>query len=184
MIRFDPAQALLLVIDLQEKLLPAIADGERVVKRCATLIRAARVLEMPIVWSEQYVKGLGATVQPIAEAIGDAARPIEKMTFGCLASPPLAEAARATGRRQLVLCGIETHVCVLQTALEALDAGWQVFVVEDAVGSRRLSDGDVALRRMTQAGVVPASVEMLVMEGLRQAGTDAFKAVLPMLKAL
>jgi nicotinamidase-related amidase len=180
--RFDPSNALLLVVDLQEKLLPAIDGGERVVGRCATMIRAARLIGIPIVWTEQYRKGLGGTVAAIVEAIGEAAAPMEKMTFGCLSCEAVREAVRLDGRKQIVLVGIEAHVCVLQTALEAIEGGWRVFAAEDAVGSRRASDRETALRRMTQAGVVPATVEMLLMEGLREAGTAEFKSALSLLK--
>jgi nicotinamidase-related amidase len=183
-IRFDPSDALLLVVDLQEKLLPAIAEQERVTRRCETMIRAARLLNVPIVWTEQYRKGLGPTVGSIAGAIGETARPIEKMTFGCLACDAANEAVRQTGRRQIVLIGIESHVCVLQTALHALAEGYTVFIAEDAVGSRRPSDRESALRRMAQSGTIPASVEMLIMEGLREAGAETFKAALSLLKDL
>jgi nicotinamidase-related amidase len=183
-ILLDPSQAMLLVIDMQERLMPAIADGERVLARAATMAQAARLLGLPVVLSEQYRKGLGPTVAPLVEALGAGIEPIEKITFGCMGSPELRQALAATGRRQMILCGVETHVCVLRTALEALAEGWQVFLAEDAVGSRRLADRQSALARLAQAGVVPASVEMLVMEALGRAGTEAFKAVQPLVRPL
>lgn len=181
-IQLNPDQSLLMVVDLQERLLPLIDRREAVLKRAAALIRATRILGWPIVWTEQYRKGLGATDPSIVEAIGEAAQPLEKVAFGCLDDAAIAETVRAAGRSQLILCGIETHVCILQTTLRALDNDREVFLAEDAIGSRRPTDRETALRRLTQAGAVPATVEMLIMEGLRVAGGEKFKAILPLLK--
>jgi len=162
--------------------MPTIDERERVVRRCVRLIRGARILGVPILWTEQYRKGLGPTVPEIVEAIGDAAAPMEKMHFGCLDDEAVRGRVEATRRRTLALCGIEAHVCIMNTALRALEDGMRVAVAEDAVGSRRASDRETALRRMTQAGVIPATVEMLLMEWMRESGTPRFKKVLPLLK--
>lgn len=186
-IQLDPGRALLVVVDLQERLLPAIAESGRVVTRSVVLIRAARALGIPLLWTEQYKKGLGETVPEVVEAIGDAARPMEKVAFGCLGDAGFAQAAseqQKAGRGQMILVGIETHVCVLQTALKALAEGWTVYLAEDALGSRRASDRETALRRLTQAGAVPATVEMLIMEALGVAQGEKFKAILPLLKEI
>jgi nicotinamidase-related amidase len=180
--QLDPAQALLVVIDLQKKILPHIHRWEQVVKRTCLFIHAAKIIGIPILWSEQYRKGLGGTVEEIAEVIGDSALPMGKMAFGCLCDDAINEAAIGSGCRQLILCGIESHVCVLQTALKALEEDWDVFLLEDAVSSRHESDHETALKRMVQAGAVPATVEMLIMESLVIAGGERFKAILPMLK--
>lgn len=181
--RLSVQNALLMVVDLQDRLLPAIHDNQAVLGRSGIMIKAARVLDIPIIWTEQYRRGLGPTNPAIAEAIGDAAEPMEKMAFGCLGDAAIAEAVRASGRTQLILIGIETHVCIMQTALAALEDGLQVFLAEDAISSRRASDRETALRRMAQAGAIPASVEMLIMELLVVAGGEKFKAILPLLKA-
>jgi nicotinamidase-related amidase len=181
-IQLHPENALLMVVDLQERLLPAIHENEKILRRGEVLIRAARILNIPILWTEQYRKGLGPTDPLIAAALEGTARPLEKMAFGCFNDEAILRAAQATEREQLILCGIETHVCILQTALAALDDDWDVFVAEDAVSSRRPADRDAALRRMTQAGAVPATAEMLIMEALGEAGGPAFKAILPLLK--
>ena len=116
---FSPSQAILVVVDMQEKLLPTIHEQERVASRAAILIKAARLLEVPILWAEQYRKGLGPTVPIIAEAIGEATTPFEKLHFGCLGDPAIAARAHqmrsqsTPGGRQMILCGIETHVCLL-----------------------------------------------------------------------
>jgi len=184
-IQFKPDQAILMVVDMQEKLLPFIHEKDRVLARAAVLIRAARILDLPIVWTEQYRKGLGLSVPRIVEAIGDAVQPREKLAFGCLGDEAICGVAARyaeAGRRQIVLCGIETHVCILQTALKGIEDGFTVFLAEDATGSRRAGDRDSALRRLAQAGAVPASVEMLIMEALGVAGGDKFKAILPLLR--
>ncbi len=176
-------QALLVVIDLQERLLAAIEDHERVVGRAVLLAKAARLLEIPILWTEQNSARLGPTHPNVVEAIGEAARPLEKLRFGCLDDQGFFDAAAASGRTQMILCGIEAHVCVLQSALRAVNTGWGVFIPEDAVGSRRAWDLHVALARLSQAGAVPATAEMLVMEALGGADDPAFKQILPLLKA-
>lgn len=183
-IQLHPEAAVLVVVDLQERLLPAIAERERVVARSRVMIQAARALGIPILWTEQYKRGLGETVPEIREAIGDAAAPLEKLAFGCLGDPAFAAAAQAGGRSQMILVGIEAHVCVLQTALAARAAGWTVFIAEDALGSRRMSDRATALARLAQAGCVPATVEMLIMEALGVAGGEKFKAILPLVKEI
>ena len=182
--RLDHERALLMVIDLQEKLLPGIPDAERLLRRVEVLIRAFRILGIPILVTEQNPERLGATNPKILEAVGEGTAPIGKLTFGCLACEEVAEAAYATERDQLILCGIETHVCILQTALQGMDEEWDVFLAVDAIASRRPADHETALRRLEQAGAVPASVEMLIMEALSRAGTEQFKAILPLVKEL
>ncbi len=181
-VKLNPNDALLMVVDLQERLLPSIHDREEIVRRAVVMIRAARILELPIIWTQQYRKGLGSTEAAIVEAIGDAAEPIEKLAFGCLGDEDVAAAVKALGRSQLILCGIEAHVCILQTALRGIELGWEVFLAEDAIGSRRPSDRETGLRRLMQAGAIPATVEMLIMEALGVAGGGGFKAILPLLK--
>lgn len=177
------AQALLLVIDLQEKLLPHIHQRDHLLARARLMLQAAAHLRLPLLLSEQYKKGLGETVPEILECLPAATPALEKRAFGCFGDPALAAAIQATGRRQLILVGIETHVCVLQTALAALSEGYDVFLPHDALGSRRPHDHAAGLSRMQQAGAIPASVEMLIMEALGMAGGDAFKAILPLLKS-
>lgn len=173
---------MLVVVDVQDRLLPAIHEGARVVAESRKLILGARALGVPILWSEQYRKGLGGTNEAIVEAIGDAAEPMEKMTFGCLADDAQRAAVEATGRRTLVLCGMEAHVCVMQTAVHALDLGMRVVLPRDAVGSRRASDAEAGIARMERSGVVPATVESLLMEWTGRAGTDEFKKILAIIK--
>lgn len=173
---------LLMVVDIQERLLPSIHDHERVNRQAVKLIEGAKILGVPIVWTEQYKKGLGESTSEIRDAIGDAAKPLEKMTFGCLADEGIAAEVKRQNRKSVILCGIETHICVMQTAFSALDEGLTVALAEDAVSSRRASDHETGVARMRAAGVVPATVEMLFMEWMGIAGTDTFKQMLPLLK--
>ena len=174
-------QTALLVLDLQEKLMPRIEDGEHVLDQAAKLIRGCTILGVPMLATEQYPDGLGPTVESIRTALPEAALRTVKMRFsGCVD-----EVRRQLDRwrRPVVLiCGVETHVCVLQTALDLLESGYTPVVVGDAVGSRRARDDALAMQRMTAAGVVPASVEMALLEMTHEAGTERFRAILPLIR--
>ncbi len=178
----DKDDCVLMVVDIQERLLPSICEHERVSTQSAKLIEGAKILGVPIIWTEQYKKGLGDTTPEIKQAIGDAAKPLEKMTFGCLTDPHIKQRFDELRRRTVILCGIEAHVCVLQTAMVALDEGLRVALAEDAVSSRKPSDRAAGIARMYKEGVIPATVEMLLMEWMQIAGTETFKKVLPLLK--
>ncbi len=173
--------AALLVIDLQTNLLPHIQNHQEIVAATRFLIRAARELEVPVHITEQYRKGLGPTDPRILEVMPESSAPMEKFCFGAFGSEEIAGKMQA-GRPQLIFCGVEAHICVLQSALQAIGRGYDVFVVTDAIGSRRASDCEAALRRMEQSGVGLVSAEMAVYELLKEAGTPAFKSLLQMLK--
>jgi nicotinamidase-related amidase len=164
----------LLVIDVQEKLMPKIPNAEAVVRNTAFLIDAARLLDVPVLATEQYPKGLGATVAELAKRLPE--RP-DKVAFSCCAVPSVAETLRRGGRHKVVLAGIETHVCVLQTALDLLAQDFRVYVAADAVGSRYAIDHEVALRRMELAGGILVSSEMAVFEWVEGSNHPKFKAV-------
>lgn len=169
--------AVLVVIDVQERLLPHIHEGERVVREVARLARGCGILDLPILATEQYRKGLGPTDAEVVRALAPDREfaPIEKMTFSCGAHPPFMEALRATGRRQVIVSGIEAHVCVLQTALDLKREGFEVYLAADAVSSRAPRSVEIALRRMEQEGVLLTTVEMAVFEMLHLSGTPEFK---------
>lgn len=178
----DSEDSLLLVVDVQEKLWPHIANKEEVRDRCSLVLQGARSLGVPVLVSEQYPRGLGPTVASLRALQGDCAPAYEKLAFGCLGEPALVEAIEKSQRRCLVVCGIEAHVCVLQTVLGALGAGLQAAVVADAVGSRHGEDRRLALDRMKQAGAILVSAEMILFEWLKTAGHPAFKAVSALIK--
>lgn len=165
----------LLVIDIQERLCPALHEAEALVDNSAWLIRVARQLNVPVLVSEQYPKGLGPTVaalQPLLEGV----TPVEKLRFSTAREAALL-AQPGGERQQFVVCGAETHVCVLQTVLELLEAGRQVFVVEEAVTSRTPANKQLALARMRQAGAQIVSGEMVAFEWMERAGTETFKEI-------
>jgi nicotinamidase-related amidase len=165
----------LLVIDLQERLLPAIHDHERVVANVLWLIRAAQRIGVPVAAVEQYAKGLGSTVKSVRELL-PAGAIAQKTHFSGVAAQCLAPLP-GSDRTQIVLIGTEAHVCLLQTALELLEEGKEIYVVADAVGSRRELDRDLALARMRQEGARIVSREMVVFEWLGEAGTPLFREI-------
>ncbi len=171
----------LLAVDFQERLLPAIEGRESVLARAEQMLLAARELKIDVVLTEQYRKGLGPTVPSIRAAAGDV-QPVEKMTFSAAWVDTVLASLSGSGVQDVLLCGIEGHVCVCQTALDLLDGGRRVFVLADAVSSRTLANRDIGLDRMKQAGASIVSVEMAIFELLGQAGTDEFKRVLPLVK--
>ncbi len=170
---------LLLIVDVQERLVPAMHDAENVVQNCALLARAARQMKLPIVVTEQYPQRLGATLPAIAEHCSSAAH--AKMLFSACIDE-VSEVLRESGRQTVLLCGIEAHVCVLQSALDLLDAGYTVFVVRDAISSRTPQNAEIGWARMISAGCLPTSTESAIFELLREAGTPDFKALLPFIK--
>ena len=169
-------QSVLLVIDLQERLLPAIDGGQAVIDETAWLIGIARKLDIPVIATEQYPQGLGTSAPQIADLLlpGEI---LEKTHFSAVAEGNLLSHAHGN-RTQWVVCGTESHVCVQQTVLDLLAAGRQVAVVNEAVGSRKASDKDLALKRMRQHGADIVSREMVAFKWLREANTPEFKAVL------
>lgn len=174
-------RSLLLLIDFQERLVPAIAEGGARVARARLLLDVARILEVPVLASEQYPKGLGPTVPALRGRL-DAGEIHAKLTFSCGRDESLRAAMRASGRDQLVIAGVETHVCVLQTALDLRSRGREVFVVADATGSRDEERRRLGLERMRHEGVRILHSEMAAFEWLGQAGTDLFRKVAPLLK--
>jgi nicotinamidase-related amidase len=173
----------LLLIDVQDRLFPHIHECQNMLVRIDLLLSAANLMKVPVLATEQYPKGLGKTISKISQTY-PSLRPLEKVDFSCLPAPGFKDSLAALQRRQIVLTGIETHVCVTQTALDLIEHGEEVFVVADATGSRRALDAETALRRLERAGATILTAESVVFEWLRRAGTDEFKALQPNLKAL
>ncbi|WP_319781886.1 hydrolase [Oceanisphaera sp. IT1-181] len=170
----ESGKAALMVIDVQEKLLPAIEDSEQLHARIQWLISACHTLDTPTLFTEQYPKGLGHTL-PELLALVAAPEVVEKTHFSAVAAHCLP--AHWQDYSQVIVCGMETHVCVLQTVLELIQAGKEVFVVADAVGSRSVENCELGLARMRHAGAHIVSREMVVFELLRQAGSEQFKTI-------
>jgi nicotinamidase-related amidase len=179
----EAEQCALLVVDTQEKLLPPIWEKERLVRNVQLLIRLAGILKIPALVTTQYAKGLGNTVPEIASMLPDNP-PIDKLMFSCFGSDAFCSLLkRLPGQRTTVLlCGMETHICVMQTALGALREGYLVHVACDAVSSRTELNWRIGLDRMRSAGAILSSTEMIIYELLRASGAPAFKELLPYLK--
>ena len=177
MSRLDRDRAALLVVDVQEGFRPVIDGFEELARQAAILVQGAHELGLPVVVSEQYPKGLGPTVPEVAEHL-NGAQPIEKTVF----SAPCAEGFDLQGRDQVLVCGIEAHICVMQSVLDLRERGVEVEVAADAVGSRKASNREIGLERMREAGAGITSVETALFELLGRAGTDEFKAVQRLVK--
>jgi nicotinamidase-related amidase len=171
--RLDADRAALVVIDVQEAFSKAVPDFEDVARAAATLVRGAEATDVPVIVTEQYPQGLGATVPTVAEALPESVEPLAKVCFAA----PDADGFDLGGRDQVLLCGVETHVCVNQSALELLEQGVEVHVAVDAVGSRFEQNKSIGLEKMEQAGAVLTSVETALFELVGRAGTDEFKQV-------
>jgi nicotinamidase-related amidase len=176
-------QCALIVVDIQEKLLPPIFNKDELVKNSQLLVRVANVLAMPVVVTTQYAQGLGPVVTDIASLVSNF-RSIDKLEFGCFGSSEFRSLLKSMpgNRNTVLLCGMESHICVMQTALGALNDGYLVHVASDAIGSRARWNWDIGIDRMRAAGAVISTTEMMIYELLRSSGTPQFKQMLPYLK--
>jgi nicotinamidase-related amidase len=179
----EPDQCALLVVDIQEKLLPPIFQKERLVSNSKLLIRAASMLKIPAIVSTQYSNGLGKTVPEIASLLPESGA-IDKDRFSCFGSDAFCTLLKRLpgNRNTLLLCGMESHICVMQTALAALREGYLVHVASDAVSSRTEWNWKIGLERMRAAGAVISSTEMMIYELIGSSASPAFKEMLPHLK--
>ena len=179
--RLRPESTALLVIDVQDRLMPTIAARERVETNCALLARAAGVLGMPVICTEQYVRGLGRTVDTVREALPATTEVIEKTQFSALVDG--VRAALRTQRRPTVLvCGVEAHVCVLQTVLDLVAAGWTVFYATDAISAGQVDQVEHAFRRMDRAGALPTGTLGAMYELIGDASHPSFRDILELAK--
>jgi nicotinamidase-related amidase len=174
----DRDRAVLIVVDVQEAFRPAVRKFDKVAANVATLVEGAKALDVPIIVTEQYPRGLGSTVAEVAEHLPEETEPIDKVCF----SAAEADGFDLGGRAQAIVCGIESHVCVSQTAHDLMSRGVQVHVVRDAVSSRTDENRDLGLRKMEGSGAVITSVEMALFELLGAAGTPEFKTVQALVK--
>ncbi|WP_287155414.1 hydrolase [Candidatus Solincola tengchongensis] len=177
----NAADSLLLVIDPQEKLVRMIHNREEVVGNIVRLLKFASIFSLPVILTEHYPQGLGYTVEEVNRELSEY-RPILKRVFSCFGVPEFEEAVKGSGRKRLLVCGIETHICVCQTVLDALHRGYLVQVVSDAVGTRRPEDHYAALSRMRDAGATVTTSEALIYEVTCRADGEEFKKVLDLVK--
>lgn len=170
-----------LLIDVQERLLPSIHGKDEILERTVTLIRGLRVLDVPIVPIRQYPRGLGDLAPEIREALGEYT-PSDKITFSPWDTPDIAERIRKMERKNVLVFGVEAHVCVQQAVVDLLEGGYRVAVAADCVGSRNPQDREIGLRRMEKEGAMLVSSESILFELLREAGTDTFKQISALVK--
>jgi nicotinamidase-related amidase len=183
--RMQRRDALLVIIDVQEKLMPAIDRHAEVAQNIERLIRGCHLLDsMPIVVTEQYVKGLGSTIEPLRRALEETAgyQPLEKSCFSAQGCGEFQAAMRYLRKKQILVAGIETHVCVYQTVSDLLAAGYDVTIVADAMSSRAAENRDIAIRRMVTEGAHLSSTEMALFELTVNSGTDEFRAIAKLVK--
>jgi nicotinamidase-related amidase len=180
-LKLERDRTALVVVDFQEAFRPAVAEFDRVARSAGLLVQGANVLDIPVLVTEQYPKGLGRTVPEVADHL-DGVTPVEKVCFSAAGSDEFVERLRETGRDQILLCGIESHICVSQTADDLLQQGHAVHVAEDAVTSRTEENRRLGLHKMEREGAVLTSVETALFELLRAGGTPEFKAVQQLVK--
>jgi len=178
----ERTSAAVVLVDLQERLVSTMDRRQEVLVNARFLAEAAVLLGMPVMVTRQYPQGLGDTVAEIG-SVPAASEPVDKLTFDCMGEPEFRHRLEALGRRQIVLAGMETHICVAQTALGLLAADYEPFVVVDAVCSRRELDHEVAIARLRDAGAIVTTAEAVVYEALGRAATPEFRAVLSLVKA-
>lgn len=176
------AESVLVVVDMQEAFRSAIPEFASIASRMSIAVRGCAILGIPILVTEQYPQGLGSTVEELRVALPDEIEPIEKSTFSASRSGEFLSALDQTGRKQVIICGIETHVCVTQTALDLLDSGFDVFLLTDCTASRYGHDREAGIARMRFAGAVPSSMEMALFELMADSKHPKFKEVQALVK--
>ena len=177
----DADRSVLIVVDVQERLFPAMHEGSRFLRNTEILMQAAACLDVPMIVTEQYPQGIGRTIEPVA-ALAPPGSIVEKITFSATGSDAFQRRLAELGRDEPVICGIEAHVCVLQTALSLADGGSKSWMVSDATTSRRPESALAAHERASAAGIRLVTTEMVVFEWLRQAGTPMFRELLALIK--
>lgn len=172
----------LLVIDVQGKLAQMMYQKEQLFNNLQILIQGAKILNLPIIWIEQYPKGLGPTIPEVANLLSDSLAPVSKITFNACLTEEFMQKLKEVNRTQLLVCGIETHICVYQTTVSLLEKGYQVHVVADCVSSRTAENREIGLQKMAAKGAELTSVEMALYELLQVAEGPEFKEILQLVK--
>ena len=182
--QLDVSDSVLVVVDLQTRLMQAMDPdaAQATVDNAVRLIRGAGLLDIPVLATEQYPRGLGPSAPEISEAMGQGNSPLEKVEFSCLKAPGFLQALQPLGRKTLILCGVEAHICVYQTALDGVASGYNTVVAADAICSRRSENRALAIDSMRQAGAFINPTESILFEWLGRAGGDAFKEISRMLR--
>lgn len=175
-------RAVLIIFEMQERLLPAVHEHKDVLKNIQNMVRSARILDVPIILTEQYPKGLGPTVPELMEVLGEDVKPIEKLSFSAFGSDEFKDKLKYLDAKTLILCGLECHICINQTAHDALQEGYRVHVLADGTSSRTKKNYKLGLKKMRQGGAVITSTETALYELMEVAKTDEFNGILKVLK--
>ena len=173
--------SLLLIIDVQEKLVASL-DKDIVVKRVATLANTAKIMNIPLLVTQQYSKGLGQTVTAVSQMFGESTKVFEKTSFSAVKEDGFSELVKSYNKKQIIICGIETHICVHQTAADLINEGYEVFVAKDACASRRKYEFKQGIERMQANGANISCVEIILFEWLKTAKNPYFKEVQALIK--
>ena len=179
--RIKAEDSLFCLVDVQDKLYPHVTNKDEVEKNLITLVKGLKVLSIPFIVNEQYKKGIGETIPSLKELVQDYPH-FEKTTFSCCQNEPTMEAITAADKKVVIVAGIETHVCVLQTCLDLLEGGYEVVLVTDCCTSRKQKDTDMAISRLVQAGVIPTTYESLLFELTLNAKNPVFKEISGLVK--
>lgn len=171
-----------LIIDFQERLVPVIHQQEELLHNTELLIKGLDALEIPMVVTQQYTKGIGITVPRISELFGQEFTYEDKITFSCVETKSILEQIEKSEKKNIIICGIEAHICVLQTVIDLIEKGYHVILVEDCVGSRRESDRQVGIKRAILEGAIPTTYESILFELTRVAKSDVFKEISKLIK--
>lgn len=179
----DKEDALLLLVDIQKSMLSPCIDAEKIQRHASVLIDIAQILGLPIIFTEQNSLKLGKFLPELTGKVSDPLV-LSKLEFGCFENRAIHDAIEKSGRKTIIICGIETHICIFQTGVQGLQLGYRIHIVGDAVSSPAQSNRETSLRRLERSGAVVSSTEMVIFELLRRAGTPEFRQMLPIIKAL
>lgn len=180
--RIYPGNTMALVIDFQERLIPVIDNNEELLHNTEILLRGLRILNIPLLVTQQYTKGIGMTVPRLTAAIGEEFTYYDKLAFSCVEDETIYQKIKASGKQNIIICGIEAHICVLQTVIDLKERGYQVILVEDCIGSRREKDRQVGIQRAIAEGAFPATYESILFELTGKAGNEVFKQISKLIK--
>lgn len=171
-----------LIIDYQDRIIPVMDKREELIHNTLRLIEGLKTLQIPKVVTQQYTKGLGVTIGPIANALGEDCMYHDKITFSCLDTKEILEELQNYNKKNVIVCGIEAHVCVLQTVIDLIEHGYNVILVEDCISSRKVNDKKIALKRLAAEGAILTTYESILFELTRESGTEIFKVISKIIK--
>lgn len=180
--RINKEDVMAMVIDYQEKLVPHMNENHNLIKNTSMLIRGLEILQVPIITTQQYTKGLGMTVDSICEAFTKEFQYLNKISFSCYGDEIIKEEIRKLGKKSIIICGIEAHICVMQTVIDLLEDGYEVIIIEDCISSRKSNDKVYGIRRMENEGAIIATYESILFELTKVAGNDTFKLISKLIK--